>query len=203
MKNKKITVVFRRKMEGKTNYHKRIKMLSSQKLRMVVRKSLKNIHVQLISYNEKGDKVHAYADSRELIKYGWTLNRGNLPAAYLTAFLLAKKVKGKITDAILDLGMQQSIGGSRLYAALKGAVDGGLSIPHSNDIFPDEKRIKGADITAYALKLKKDEPEKFKRFFSGYEQNVPTLKVEELFEKVKENILGDKAKAEAKKPAKK
>ncbi|PIN72259.1 50S ribosomal protein L18 [Candidatus Woesearchaeota archaeon CG10_big_fil_rev_8_21_14_0_10_45_5] len=196
-KNRIKTVVYRRKREGKTNYPKRIRLLSSRKPRLVVRKSLKNMHIQLISYTEKGDKVIASADSRELIKYGWNLNRGNLPAAYLTGLLIGKKAKGKAEEAILDIGLQESIGGSKLYAALKGAVDAGMKIPHSNDIFPDEKRIRGEDITAYALKLKKEEPDRFKRFFANYEKNAPTLKVEDVFEKVRENILGDKAKAGA------
>ena len=200
-KNRVKTVIYRRKREGKTNYPKRIRLLSSGKPRLVVRKSLKNMHIQIITYTEKGDKVLASADSRELIKYGWNLNRGNLPAAYLTGLLIGKKARGKAEEAILDIGLQESIGGSRVYAALKGAVDAGMKIPHSDDIFPDEKRIRGENITAYALKLKKEEPDKFKRFFADYEKNVPTLRVEDVFEKVMENIMGDKAGAGAKKRA--
>ena len=205
MKNTKRTMEFRRKREGKTNYPKRIKLLSSGKPRLVVRKTLKNIHVQLISYSPKGDVIIYSADSRELLKYGWNLNRGNMSAAYLTGLLLGIKAKGKVKEAILDIGLQESIGGSRLYSALKGALDSGMSINHSEEIIPDEKRISGAHISAYAAKLKKEDPEKFKRFFSSYEKSVPDLKIENVFQKAKEAIMKGAVsapKAETKKQVK-
>ena len=49
MANKKTyTVPFRRKREGKTNYKKRLGLLKSKSLRLVVRKSNKHILVQLV-----------------------------------------------------------------------------------------------------------------------------------------------------------
>ena len=55
MKNDSIyTVQFRRKREGATNYRKRLKILASNKPRLVVRKSLKNIHASIIEYDKKG-----------------------------------------------------------------------------------------------------------------------------------------------------
>jgi large subunit ribosomal protein L18 len=189
MAKKIFTVEFRRKREGKTNYYKRIRLLSSQKPRLVVRKALKNIIVQLVEYNEKGDRVIASAHSRELINYGWNLNRGNMSAAYLTGLLLGLKAKSilKEPEAILDLGLQESVKGSRLYAALKGALDAGLKIPHSEEILPDEERISGKHITEYMLKLKKEDPNSFKRFFSEYEKSGSTP--EKVFEETKEKIL--------------
>ena len=52
----------------------------------------------------------------------------------------------KIKEAILDIGLRSPIKGSIDYAALKGAVDGGLAIPHSKEVLPSEKRIKGEHI---------------------------------------------------------
>ncbi|MEM0230969.1 MAG: 50S ribosomal protein L18 [Candidatus Woesearchaeota archaeon] len=194
MAKKIFTVEFRRKREGKTNYYKRIKLLSSQKPRLVVRKALKNIIVQLVEYNPKGDIVVASAHSRELIKYGWKLNRGNIPAAYLTGLLLGIKARKvmKNPEAILDLGLQESVKGSRLYAALKGALDAGLNIPHSEEILPEESRISGKHISDYMLKLKNEEPDKFKRFFSEYEKSGVTP--EKAFEATKQKILSSAGK---------
>ena len=45
-KNKTYTVKFRRKREGKTDYKKRIKYISSGKTRIVIRVSNNNIKVQ-------------------------------------------------------------------------------------------------------------------------------------------------------------
>ncbi len=194
MSKKTIAVELRRKREGKTNYAKRIKLISSGKPRLVVRKSLKNMHMQIVEYSEKGDKILCSANSRELIKYGWNLNRGNIPAAYLTGLLLGKKSAGKVEEAVLDIGLQESVKGSRLYAALKGVLDAGLNVRHSEEILPDAKRISGAHISAYAEKVRKEDPEKFKRFFSQYEKNIPEIKVEKIFEKTKEAIMKNTAK---------
>ena len=65
----------------------------------------------------------------------------------------------KIKDAILDLGLQTPLKGSRLYAALKGAIDGGLTIPASEEVFPAEERITGQhlenkDVAASFEKIK-------------------------------------------------
>ena len=46
----------RRRREGKTDYRKRLRLLRSRKIRMVVRKSLKNTQVQLVEYKE-GDLI--------------------------------------------------------------------------------------------------------------------------------------------------
>ncbi len=54
-KGPKRRVPFRRKREGKTDYRLRIKLLLSNKPRLVVRRSLKNINVQLIDVSENGD----------------------------------------------------------------------------------------------------------------------------------------------------
>ena len=76
-------------------------------------------------------------------------NTGNTPSAYLTGYLLGIKASKKgVKNAILDLGLQKP--GQRIYAALKGVVDGGLDVPHSDEILPDEKRIKGDHISKYS-----------------------------------------------------
>jgi large subunit ribosomal protein L18 len=139
-------VSYRRKREGKTDYNKRLKLLKSGKPRLVVRKTNKQIILQIIKYGEEGDKVIKSVVSKELRKHGWQLNLKNIPAAYLTGYLLGKKVK--INDElIVDIGLQEK--GNRLFAAVKGAVDAGLKIRHNPEVFPKENLIIGEHIQKY------------------------------------------------------
>ena len=114
---------------------------------MVVRKSLENISIQFIDFANNCDRTVATANSVELRKLGWT-RTGNLPAAYLTGLIAGKKAKAKkINEAVLDLGLQSKTKGSRLYAALKGVVDAGVNVPHSEEILPSQDRISGKHIS--------------------------------------------------------
>ena len=159
-KGSKYVVQYRRKRKGKTDYNKRLETLKSGSHRMVIRPSDKHIIVQIIEYKEAGDIVKASAHSTELKKFGWTFSTSNTPAAYLTGLLCGfRGCSNGIKDAILDIGLNPSIKGSRLYAALRGAVDSGFKIPHDASIFPDEGRIKGEHIATY--RNRKDIPEKF------------------------------------------
>jgi len=150
MRKTKNSIAKRRKREGKTNYKKRLRMLLSNKPRLVIRPSNSNIIAQIIEYHPKGDMTTVSADSKELEKQGWKFVKGNIPAAYLTGVLLGTKAKKKdIKEAILDMGLNSSVKGSRIFACLKGVIDAGIQIPVSEDVFPDEKRIKGEHIVNY------------------------------------------------------
>jgi len=150
---KKITKTYvvphRRKREQKTDYRLRLKLLKSGKPRFVVRKTSGNIVCQIIKHNPKGDETLFAATGRELKKFGWNKNCGNIPSAYLVGFLCGIKAKDKIKEAILDIGLYASTKGSRLYAALKGLLDAGISVPHSEEMLPKEERIKGIHIEKY------------------------------------------------------
>ncbi|MFX0141328.1 MAG: 50S ribosomal protein L18, partial [Candidatus Hodarchaeota archaeon] len=153
-------VKFRRRREGKTDYYYRRRLLMSEIPRLVVRKSLRHLIVQLIEAKLGGDKVLISAHSKELIKnFGWQFGCGSIPAAYLTGLLAGYKViKSGIDKTILDIGIYRPINKSRLFAALKGALDAGLEIPHSEDILPDEEHIKGSHILKYAELLESENP---------------------------------------------
>lgn len=112
-----------------------------------MRKSNRHIQVQLVAYQASGDLVLASAHSNELSGHGWKHAKNNVPAAYLTGWLAGCKIGGDISETVLDTGLQKVQSGGRLYAALKGALDAGLSIPHSEDIFPNENRIEGKHIS--------------------------------------------------------
>ena len=146
-------VPYRRKLSGRTNYKKRLKMLVSGSTRLVVRKTNKNIIVQFVDYSDKGDRVIVTTNSTELKKLGWVFATGNLPAAYLTGLIAGQKAKTKkVNDAIVDLGLQTPSHGSRLYAAIKGTVDAGVKIACSDEAFPSEDRLKGKHIADYNKK---------------------------------------------------
>ncbi|MBS3132302.1 50S ribosomal protein L18 [Candidatus Woesearchaeota archaeon] len=189
-KNKIYNVQVRRKREGRTNYKKRIKMLISEKPRLVIRKSLKNIHADIVEFDQKGDKVLASAHSKELEKLGWKFSRGNLPAAYLVGLLAGKKAKAKgVQEAILDIGLNKSVKGSRLYAALSGVVDAGVNVPHDKSVLPAKERVQGEHIAKFAAEAKGN----YKMQFSNYDRNgVDAADIKKYFNDIKSKIEAGK-----------
>ena len=149
-KGPRYRVKFRRRREGKTNYRKRLKLLLSRKPRLVVRITNSKVIAQLVEYNPEGDRVVAAVDSSMLRSFGWKGDLNNTPAAYLTGLLVAKKALSKgISEAVLDIGLHSPTKGSRVFAVLRGAVEGGMEVPHSPEVFPDDSRIKGEHIASY------------------------------------------------------
>lgn len=140
-------VPFRRRREGRTDYRTRLALVKGGEPRVVVRKSLNNLTVQVVRYNEKGDEVVAEAQARELKELGWTGHSGNTSAAYLTGLLAGKRAKeAGVTAGILDIGLQAPVRGSGIFAALAGALEAGLEIPHGEGILPDDGRIRAEHI---------------------------------------------------------
>ena len=99
----------------------------------------------------------ASATSKELKKMGWE-PRCNIPTAYLTGLLLAKKWKG---EATLDIGLYKPVKGSVVFAAAKGAQDGGLKLGANIEI--DAARLSGGHIENYS----KTEPARFGGILKG------------------------------------
>ena len=187
-KSKTYRVMFRRKREGRTNYKKRLNILSSNKLRLVVRKSLKNVQANIIDYTPKGDRVILSAHSKELEKFGWKFSKSNVPAAYLTGLLLGEKSKKQeLNELVMDIGLNASIKGGRIYAVLAGILDSGLKVAHNPKILPSKERIVGKHISDFALKIK---DKGFEKQFSGYiKNNLNPLDVVKHFEDVKNKIM--------------
>ncbi len=181
-------VPFRRRREGKTNYRKRLKLLLSEKPRLVVRKSNKHIIAQIIKFDTKGDRTLVSVHSNELIKkYGWKGNTKNIPACYLVGLLIGfKALKIGIKEAVLDIGLIPATKGGRVFAVLKGAVDAGLKVPHSDEIFPDEYRIRGEHIAKYAEILKENAKQRFSLYF---EKGLNPKDLPKHFDEVKQKII--------------
>ncbi len=134
---------YRRRREGKTDYSKRLALLKSRKPRLVIRKTNRNLVAQVVEFTQIGDKVIAYATSRELNEHG-TGNKCNTPSAYLTGLAVGKRAKEKkITEVVVDLGRQTASKGSLLFAVVKGAIDAGLKTDVAADKLPKQERMQG------------------------------------------------------------
>lgn len=123
----------------------------SDRSRMVVRKTNRQVIIQLVSAAIEGDQTLVAASSSELQGYGFTGSTSGTPAAYLTGMLFAvRALNANYERAILDIGLHRATPGSRVFAALKGAVTAGLDVPHGEEVLPDDSRVKGEHIAGYA-----------------------------------------------------
>jgi len=107
--------------------------------------------------------------------------------------------------AFLDVGTRRTTTGARVFAAMKGAVDGGLDVPHNEKRFPgyikeakkydpDElrNRITGGHIKDFMEHLEEDDVETYEKRFSGFiEKGITAENIEEMYanalEKIREN----------------
>ena len=160
-------VPFRRRREGKTDYRKRLRHLRSGLPRLVVRRTLKKTIVQVAEYHPEGDRIMAQASSTELAKLGWTASFSTVPAAYLPGLLAAKRAANNgIEAAILDGGLGKPTTGGRVFSALQGALDGGLEVPHGEDVLPSEERVRGEH-------LSKEVPDMFEKVKGKIMEGTP------------------------------
>ncbi len=193
-------VPYRRRKKGKTNYGLRKKLVVSGLPRVVVRRTGKNVIVQLIESEVKGDKVVTSAHSSELRKkYGYLGSLNNISASYLTGLLCGYRSKANnVEKAVLDVGLHIPSKGADVFSALKGVLDAGVDVPHDEEVLPDEKRIAGAHIANYAEQLSAN-PDERARLFSAYaKRGLSPEKIGQHFAEVKEKIGSD-----FKKPSKK
>ena len=142
--------ILQRIRSEKTNYKKRRIMLMGKSDFISINVTNENIQVQISKPEITGDKVIASAHSRFLIKDGWKGSRKNIPAAYLTGYLVGKRALSKgIDNAIIYSGTRKYT--QRMAAVVKGVIDTGLKVPADNETFPPEERINGEH-----LKVKND-----------------------------------------------
>lgn len=182
---------FRRRRKGLTNYRVRLKMLLSGRPLLVIRKTNTQTIVQVVKPEVKGDVVLAQATGKELkAKFGWPASGKSTPAAYLTGYLAGlRAIKAGVKEAIPYIGLHRAVKGARVFAALKGALDAGLSVPHSLESLPPEDRIKGVHIAKYVSLLKESNTAAFEKRFSAYlKSGFNPEKIVEVFEEVKKKI---------------
>lgn len=133
-------VYFRRRREGKTNFAKRLALVKSGRTRMVVRRSNKDIMIQFIDFDPKGDKTLLTVSGAHLAKlYQWPSKR-NVWTAYLAGLMAGRMAKKKgVKDIVVDLGMYVPSKGAVIFAAQKGAADAGLETVCDKEKVPEQK----------------------------------------------------------------
>ncbi|MDD5192316.1 MAG: 50S ribosomal protein L18 [Candidatus Nanoarchaeia archaeon] len=150
----------KRRIQGKTNYRKRLILLKGNLPRLVVRKTNRHIIIQIVESRNAKDKVLSSVITKDLSKYGWPdSKKGSLKsitACYLGGFLIGKK--SKVKKVILDAGLIPNTKGSRVYAVVKGILDSGIEINCDENVFPSEEKIKeheGIDLKSILEKINK------------------------------------------------
>jgi len=112
--------------------------------------------------------------------------------------------------ALLDVGIKTCTTGNRVFAAMKGATDGGLDVPHNHKRFAGfdketkefdaeamKDRIFGAHVSEYMEKLMDEDNAKYQVLFSDYiKAGVEPDGMEELYGKVHEAIREDPSDAD-------
>jgi large subunit ribosomal protein L18 len=190
--------IFRRRREGKTDYHLRKKIVISRLPFIAIRVSNKNILLQVIKASTKGDTVIESVHSRQLLKFGWPFSRKSISASYLCGLILGLRTKEEVNSkVIVYMGVEPYISGSRAAAAIKGVVDSGLKIEANKETFPEDKKIQGGHIVEYAKNLKASDSDLYNKRFSNYVREG--LNIEEIhvvFEKVKKTIIEKKGVVE-------
>ncbi|MEA2089647.1 MAG: 50S ribosomal protein L18 [Thermoproteota archaeon] len=190
-KGPRYNVPYRRRREGKTDYQERKALVLSKSPRLVTRTSLKHTLAQIVKAEVAGDKTIASAHSRELMKmYGWKGGCGNVPVAYLTGFLCGYRTIAKnVKEVVLDIGLHCPSKGARVFAVLKGVIDAGVKVPHSEEKLPDKTRIEGQHIVHYAKQLSLNPEEHEHRFSSFVNKELPLENLSEHFSYVKKKIV--------------
>merc|ERR1711988_2065730 len=221
---------------------------ATPKYRFVVRFTRKDIICQVISSKIKGDVTHWAAYAHELPRYGLKVGLTNYSAAYCVGLLCARRllkkynldevfvgteevtaeyegceVEGDDEDrsafkALLDVGLKPTTLGSKIFAALKGAFDGGLEIPHNEKKFygydAEEKaydaeehkeRILGGHVKTYMESLQEEEPEEYEAKFSQFvKEDISADDLEDMYleahKKIRESP--ELVKSDSKAPAK-
>jgi large subunit ribosomal protein L5e len=175
----------------------------------------------------------AYA--HELKRYGIQHGLTNWAAAYCTGLLLARRTltklklddvfvgveepdgEFKLTEAtegedgqrpfkcFLDVGLTRTTTGARVFGAMKGASDGGLYVPHSENRFPGydpegksldaetlSKYIFAGHVGEYMESLADDDEERYKMLFQGYiDDDIEADGLHEMYEKAHAAIRED------------
>jgi large subunit ribosomal protein L5e len=112
--------------------------------------------------------------------------------------------------AFLDVGLVRTSTGNRVFAAMKGASDGGIFIPHSDRRFPGydieseeldadtlKNYIVGGHVTEYMETLADEDEERYKSQFLKYIENeIEAGDLEEIYTDAHKAIREDPFKAD-------
>jgi len=189
---------------------------NAPRYRLVVRHTNTKVVCQITYATIAGDKVLCQALSTELPNYGIKAGLTNFAATYATGLLVARRllkqlgledsfegveeadgeefhVEEEVDDderrpfkAVLDIGLVRTTVGAKVFAAMKGAADGGLHVPHNCKRFPgyvpaEEKgqepefnaealaaRIYGEHVAEYMESMQEEDEQKYEAHFAKY-----------------------------------
>jgi len=209
------------------------------KYRLVVRFTNKDIIAQIVAADLTHDVVLAAAYAHELPRYGIKLGLTNWAAAYATGLLLARRVNAKFDlnyegntevngedynvepeeeggrpfKALLDVGLLRTTTGSKIFAVLKGATDGGIDVPHNDRRFPGSKveggektsspetvrkYIFGGHVADYMRHLEEEDEELYQRQFKRFiASGITADSLEGIYQSAHTAIRADPNKARA------
>jgi len=213
---------------------------NAPRYRLVVRHTNRKVVCQIIYPTIGGDKVMCQALSTELPNYGIKAGLSNFSATYATGLLVARRLLKKLDleeafegveeadgeefhieeevdddsrrpfKALLDIGLVRATVGAKVFAAMKGAADGGLHVPHNCKRFPgyeapEERgaeanfeaealadRIMGRHVAEYMETMEEEDEEKYKQHFAEYiKHGIGADDVEDMYKdahaKIREN----------------
>lgn len=190
---------------------------NTPKYRLVVRFTSTDVICQIIYAKIQGDFVLASAYAHELPNYGVKVGLTNYAAAYCTGLLCARRVLANLGldktefneddgprafKAFLDVGLCRTTTGAKVFAAMKGAVDGGINIPHNEKRFPGydkeknsldgevlRKHIFGSHVADYMRELKEEDAERYGKQFSRFiAAGINADNLQAMYEKAHEAI---------------
>src|SRR3989338_4310797 len=95
---------FLRRIQKRTDYKQRLGLLKSGLHRIVIRKSINDIRVQVVQYDRKGDITRLEDRASSLKRLGWKAHCANMPAAYLIGYKIGRKMLASgIKQAVADI----------------------------------------------------------------------------------------------------
>lgn len=185
---------------------------NTPKHRIVVRITNRDVIAQIVYSKIDGDIVRTAAYAHELPDFGLKVGLTNYASCYCVGLLLARRIlkilnldgayKGaeEVTAEMyeveandegprpfrcfLDIGLQRASTGARIFGVLKGAVDGGLDIPHNEKRFPGydneskeydaefhQSMIFGTHVADYMEHLVEQDEDRYKEQFANYISN--------------------------------
>jgi large subunit ribosomal protein L5e len=205
---------------------------NSPKYRLVTRVTNKNVICQIVHSKIVGDVVVTSAYANELPKYGIEVGLTNYAACYATGLLCARRLLKKLGldetyegqtevdgemfnveeedgprpfTCVLDVGLTRTTTGAKIFGCLKGAVDGGLLIPHSEKRFPGydregkdfdaevhKKYIFGGHVAEYMELLEEEDPDRYATQFAKFiEKGLEGDQLEEMYTNAHQKIRED------------
>jgi len=214
---------------------------NTPRYRLVARKTNKDVTAQIIYAKITGDVVISAAYAHELTAHGAPVGHTSYAGCYATGLLLARRTLKKLNldkkyagqtkpdgedfnveegekgsrpfTACLDIGLARSTTGAGVFGVMKGALDGGINVPHKPNRFPGGKkdsvdakfhreRIFGGTVAKHQKDLLKNDPDKYNSHYSQYKKhNIAPDAVEATWAKTHASIRADPDKS--RKPAKK